>query len=241
MSTCAIGASSRRSTSSPGAEVPVAALPGAKTAKYSGPETKRLAGREIALIFERHRPRSARVRGGGLRSGRPRDLPRSLGSQLGHKEWPTPRACSVACSTLSSSAATPKPTSSARRTRRSAGLQRPHQRVAPDADARRFLPCRGERQAYDALSYAYVGDCRFNMAVAARHGGIDGADVRLVGPEVAAALRRCRVDRTGHRVAPPVPASPSPRCRRGCVGRRLRVTPMSGCRWASRRTCGPTA
>ena len=71
-------------------------------------------------------------------------------------------------------------------------VQRLDRRVAPDADARR-LPddARGEHKPYDEISYAFVGDCRFNMGRSLLvMGALMGSDVRLGGsPELCAARR----------------------------------------------------
>ena len=49
-----------------------------KAAKYGGYEQQRLAGKEIALIFEKSSTRTRDVvRGRRLRPGRPRHLPRA--------------------------------------------------------------------------------------------------------------------------------------------------------------------
>ena len=64
---------------------------------------------------------------------------------------------------------------------------------------------------YDALSYAFVGDCRFNMGRSLLvMGALMGADVRLAGPAIARARRTTssRSPRTSPRG--PARASPSP-------------------------------
>ena len=49
---------------------------------------------------------------------------------------------------------------------------------------------------YDALAYAFVGDCRFNMGRSLLvMGALMGADVRLAGPAIARPARRRRQDR----------------------------------------------
>jgi ornithine carbamoyltransferase len=60
---------------------------------------------------------------------------------------------------------------------------------------------------YDGLSYAYVGDCRFNMGRSLlAMGALMGADVRLVGPESlhpsddVVSIARDIASRTGARV-----------------------------------------
>ena len=92
---------------------------------------------------------------------------------------------------------------------------------------------------YDELTYAFVGDCRFNMGRSLLvMGALMGADVRLVGPRELwppddvvdhrpRARRPHRRDGHHHR-------------RRG--RRRARAstssTPTCGCRWARPRTSG---
>ena len=95
---------------------------------------------------------------------------------------------------------------------------------------------------YDRLSYAYVGDCRFNMGRSLLvMGALMGSDVRLAGPRRAAPAQGRRPARRGHR-------RPHRRPHHGDRrpgGRRRRAstssTPTSGSRWARPRTSGPTA
>ena len=64
---------------------------------------------------------------------------------------------------------------------------------------------------YDALTYAFVGDCRFNMGRSLLvMGALMGADVRLVRPARALAPRRRRHDRPRDRRPRPARRSPSP-------------------------------
>ena len=92
---------------------------------------------------------------------------------------------------------------------------------------------------YDALTYAFVGDCRFNMGRSLLvMGALMGADVRLAGPASLAPPDDVVEHREGHR-------QPHRRAGDDHRGRRRRrvagstsCTPTSGCRWASRRTCG---
>ena len=93
---------------------------------------------------------------------------------------------------------------------------------------------------YDALSYAFVGDCRFNMGRSLLvMGALMGADVRLAGAGHPAAARR----RGGHRPARSPrargPGSRSPRTPPRRSPGWTSSTPTCGCRWASPRTCGP--
>ena len=127
------------------------------------------------------------VRGRRVRSGRPRDLPRSVGlaARATRSRWPTRHGCSAACTTPSSSAATARPTS--RSWPQYAGVPvyngltdewHPTQMLAD------FLTMHeASGKPYDALAYAFVGDCRFNMGRSLLvMGALMGADVRLAGP-----------------------------------------------------------
>src|SRR6478609_6998448 len=84
-----------------------------KIAKYAGIESKRLDGKEIALIFEKTstRTRSA-FEVAAFDQGAHVTYLDPSGSQIGHKESVADTArCWVACTTASSTAATGKPTS----------------------------------------------------------------------------------------------------------------------------------
>ena len=93
---------------------------------------------------------------------------------------------------------------------------------------------------YDAIAYAFVGDCRFNMGRSLLvMGALMGGDVRLGGP-VRAATR----PRTSSTIANEI-ARPHRRADHDHRRRRARrcaastsSTPTSGSRWARRRTCG---
>ena len=122
-----------------------------KTAKYAGSEVKRLEGKEIALIFEKTstRTRSA-FEVAAFDQGAHVTYLDPSGSQLGHKESvaDTARVLGRMYDAIEFRGNAPSRRRGAGRLRRRPRLQRPDQRVAPDADARR-LPddARGERQA----------------------------------------------------------------------------------------------
>jgi len=128
-----------------------------KIAKYAGTEAQQLAGKEIALIFEKTstRTRSA-FEVGAFDQGAHVTYLDPSGSQLGHKE------------SIADTAAV---------------LGRMY-------DAIEF---RGNRQsdveelaahAGVPVSYAFVGDCRFNMGRSLLiMGALMGSDVRIAGPE----------------------------------------------------------
>ena len=122
-----------------------------KIAKYAGTEAKRLDGKEIALIFEKTstRTRSA-FEVAAFDQGAHVTYLDPSGSQLGHKESvaDTARVLGRMYDAIEFRGNEQTDVEELARVRRRAGLQRPDQRVAPDADARR-LPddARGERQA----------------------------------------------------------------------------------------------
>ena len=94
---------------------------------------------------------------------------------------------------------------------------------------------------YDALTYAFVGDCRYNMGRSLlAMGALMGADVRLAGPatlappdDVVKIARDIARGPDARSRSPTTPMRQSP----GWTS----CTPMCGCRWASRRMCGPSA
>ena len=164
-----------------------------KRAKYSGVEQNEPGGQEHrADLREDLHPHPLRVRGGGLRRGRPRDLhrpdvvaDRAQGVDEGHRARARPdvRRHRV-----------PRLRAGDRRgaggVRRGAGLQRAHRRVPPDADA--------GRRAHDdralptsrctEIAYAFVGDGRNNVANSLLLVGAKlGMDVRIGAPRDALA------------------------------------------------------
>ena len=65
-------------------------------------------------------------------------------------------------------------------------LQRPHRRMAPDADPRRLpdVPRAPRRSRSTRSSFCYLGDARFNMADSYLIGGAKlGMDVRIASPK----------------------------------------------------------
>ena len=96
---------------------------------------------------------------------------------------------------------------------------------------------------YDALAYAFVGDCRFNMGRSLLvMGALMGADVRLGGPAAA-----CTRPTTSWQLAEDIAAATGARDHhhrgRSSRGRRASTssTPTCGCRWARPRTSGTSA
>jgi ornithine carbamoyltransferase len=159
-----------------------------KAAKYAGTETRHLTGREIALIFEKSSTRTrcafevaTHDQGGTVTYLDP------SGSQLGHKESiaDTARVLGRMFDAIEFRGSAQD---DIEELARYAGVPvyngltnewHPTQMLAD------FLTM-GEwsHKPYDALAYAFVGDCRYNMGRSLLiMGALMGADVRLAGPE----------------------------------------------------------
>jgi ornithine carbamoyltransferase len=158
-----------------------------KLAKYAGTEVKRLEGKEIALIFEKTSTRtrssfevSAYDQGAHVTYLDP------SGSQIGHKESVADTAAVLGrlydaiefrgnaqtdVEALAEHAGVPVYN----------GLTNEWHPTQMLAD---FLTMHeASNKPYDALRYAYVGDCRFNMGRSLLvMGALMGSDVRLAGP-----------------------------------------------------------
>src|SRR5689334_24107174 len=158
-----------------------------KIAKYAGTEGKQLAGKEIALIFEKTstRTRSA-FEVASFDEGAHVTYLDPSGSQLGHKESIADTARVLGrmydgieyrgnrqadVESLAEHAGVPVYN----------GLTAEWHPTQMLAD---FLTMHEHsHKPYDALTYAYVGDCRFNMGRSLLvMGALMGADVRLAGP-----------------------------------------------------------
>jgi ornithine carbamoyltransferase len=158
-----------------------------KIAKYAGTEVKRLDGKEIALIFEKTstRTRSA-FEVAAFDQGAHVTYLDPTGSQLGHKESVADTArvlgrmydaiefrgnTQADVETLSEYAGVPVYN----------GLTDEWHPTQMLADFLTMHEASGK--PYDALAYAFVGDCRFNMGRSLLvTGALMGADVRLAGP-----------------------------------------------------------
>jgi ornithine carbamoyltransferase len=159
-----------------------------KLAKYAGTESKRLTGKEIALIFEKTstRTRSA-FEVAAFDQGAHVTYLDPTGSQLGHKESVADTARVLGrmydaiefrgnkqaeVETLAENAGVPVYN----------GLTdewHPTQMLADFLTMHEW-----SHKAYDELSYAFVGDCRFNMGRSLlAMGALMGSDVRLAGPK----------------------------------------------------------
>jgi ornithine carbamoyltransferase len=159
-----------------------------KLAKYAGTEAQHLVGKEIALIFEKTstRTRSAFEVGAYDQGAHVTYLDPS-GSQLGHKESVADTAAVLGrmydaiefrgnsqsdVEELSAHAGVPVYN----------GLTDEWHPTQMLAD---FLTMHeSSNKPYDTISYAFVGDCRFNMGRSLLvMGALMGSDVRLSGPE----------------------------------------------------------
>jgi ornithine carbamoyltransferase len=159
-----------------------------KTAKYAGTEVKRIEGKEIALIFEKTstRTRSA-FEVAAFDQGAHVTYLDPSGSQMGHKESVADTARVLGrmydaieyrganqadVETLSEYAGVPVYN----------GLTAEWHPTQMLADFLTMHEASGK--PYDGVTYAYVGDCRFNMGRSLLvMGAIMGSDVRLAGPK----------------------------------------------------------
>jgi len=182
-----------------------------KLAKYAGTEVKRLAGKEIALIFEKTstRTRSAFEVGAYDQGAHVTYLDPS-GSQLGHKESVADTAAVLGrmydaiefrgnrqaeVEALAAHAGVPVYN----------GLTDEWHPTQMLAD---FLTMHeSSHKPYDAITYAFAGDCRFNMGRSLLvMGALMGSDVRLAGPaelhppKDVVDLARQVAERTGARI-----------------------------------------
>jgi len=159
-----------------------------KLAKYAGTEAQNLVGKEIALIFEKSstRTRSA-FEVGAFDQGAHVTYLDPSGSQLGHKESIADTA-TVLGRMYDAIEFRGNHQSDVEELAANAGVPvyngltdewHPTQMLAD------FLTMHeASNKPYDAISYAFVGDCRFNMGRSLLiMGALMGSDVRLSGPE----------------------------------------------------------
>jgi ornithine carbamoyltransferase len=159
-----------------------------KLAKYAGTETRQLAGKEIALIFEKTstRTRSAFEVASYDQGAHVTYLDPS-GSQLGHKESIADTA-SVLGRMYDAIEFRGNKQADVEELAAHAGVPvyngltdewHPTQMLAD------FLTMHeASNKPYEAISYAFCGDCRFNMGRSLLvMGALMGSDVRLTGPE----------------------------------------------------------
>jgi ornithine carbamoyltransferase len=159
-----------------------------KTAKYAGNEAKRLEGKEIALIFEKTSTRTrSSFEVAAFDQGAHVTYLDPSGSQMGHKESVADTArvlgrmydaieyrgdTQVHVEELAANAGVPVYN----------GLTAEWHPTQMLAD---FLTMHeASHKHYEEISYAFVGDCRFNMARSLLvMGALMGSDVRLGGPK----------------------------------------------------------
>jgi ornithine carbamoyltransferase len=158
-----------------------------KMAKYAGFEGKRLAGKEIALIFEKTstRTRSA-FEVAAYDEGAHVTYLDPSGSQLGHKESIADTASVLgrmydAIEFRGNHQADVEALAAHAHVPVYNGLTDEWHPTQMLAD---FLTMHeASNKPYDAISYAFVGDCRFNMGRSPLvMGALMGSDVRLAGP-----------------------------------------------------------
>jgi ornithine carbamoyltransferase len=158
-----------------------------KLAKYAGTETKRLTGKEIALIFEKSSTRTrSSFEVASYDQGAHVTYLDPSGSQLGHKESIADTAAVLGriydaiefrgneqsdVEELAAHAGVPVYN----------GLTNEWHPTQMLAD---FLTMgESSNKPYDQIAYAYMGDCRFNMGRSLLvMGALMGSDVRLAGP-----------------------------------------------------------
>jgi ornithine carbamoyltransferase len=158
-----------------------------KLAKYAGTERPRLTGREIALIFEKTstRTRSA-FEVASFDQGAHVTYLDPTGSQLGHKESIADTASVLgrmydAIEFRGSAQADVEELAAYAGVPVYNGLTAEWHPTQMLAD---FLTMHeSSHKPYDTISYAFVGDCRFNMGRSLLiMGALMGSDVRLAGP-----------------------------------------------------------
>ena len=158
-----------------------------KLAKYAGTETRQMASREIALIFAKTstRTRSAFEVAAYDQGAHVTYLDPS-GSQLGHKESIADTAAVLgrmydAIEYRGNSQADVEELAAHASVPVYNGLTDEWHPTQMLAD---FLTMHeASHKPYDALTYAFVGDCRFNMGRSLLvTGALMGSDVRLAGP-----------------------------------------------------------
>lgn len=159
-----------------------------KTAKYAGTETQRLLGKEIALIFEKTSTRTrSSFEVASFDQGAHVTYLDPSGSQIGHKESVADTARVLGrmydaieyrgssqedVETLAKYSGVPVYN----------GLTAEWHPTQMLADFLTMGEASGK--AYDDISYAYMGDCRFNMGRSLLvTGALLGSDVRLCGPK----------------------------------------------------------
>jgi ornithine carbamoyltransferase len=182
-----------------------------KSAKYAGTETAHLAGKNIALIFEKTstRTRSAFEVGAYDQGAHVTYLDPS-GSQLGHKESIADTA-SVLGRMYDAIEFRGTAQADVEELAAHAGVPVYNGLTAewhPTQMLADFLTMHeSSHKPYDQIGYAFVGDCRFNMGRSLLvTGALMGADVRLAGPAElhppadVVAIAREKAEETGAKI-----------------------------------------
>ena len=158
-----------------------------KMAKYAGFETQRLAGKEIALIFEKTSTRTrSSFEVAAYDQGAHVTFLDPSGSQLGHKESIADTAA-VLGRIYDAIEFRGSRQADVEELARHAGVPVYNGLTAewhPTQMLADFLTMHeASGKPYDRIAYAYAGDCRFNMGRSLLvTGALLGSDVRLVGP-----------------------------------------------------------
>ena len=158
-----------------------------KSAKYAGTETARLSGKNIALIFEKTSTRTrASFEVAAYDQGAHVTYLDPSGSQLGHKESIADTAAVLgriydAIEYRGSAQAEVEELAQHAGVPVYNGLTAEWHPTQMLAD---FLTMHeASNKPYDAIAYAFTGDCRFNMGRSLLvMGALMGSDVRLAGP-----------------------------------------------------------
>ena len=215
-----------------------------KIEKREQREVRHLAGRSIALIFEKDSTRTrigfevaAYDQGAHVTylgpSGQPR---RQEGIGQGHGPCPRPRLRRHRVPRLP-----PGGRGGARGLLRRAGLQRPHRRGSPDPGPGRppHRSASTSRSPLGDVAMAYVGDAHSNMGDELLMGcATMGMDLRIVAPRAVWPHEEFLAWAAGRVPSTAAPGSRSPRTSRRASAVPTSSTRTCGSRWASRRRSG---
>jgi ornithine carbamoyltransferase len=182
-----------------------------KSAKYAGTETPRLTGKEIALIFEKTSTRTrSSFEVAAFDQGAHVTYLDPSGSQLGHKESiaDTARVLGRMYDAIEYRGNRQADVESLAEHAGVPGYNGLTDEWHPTQMLADFLTMHeASHKPYDAISYAFMGDCRFNMGRSLLvMGALMGGDVRLAGPKElqppkdVSDLAEQIADRTGARI-----------------------------------------
>ncbi len=214
-----------------------------KSAKYAGTETAQLSGKNIALIFEKTSTRTrASFEVAAYDQGAHVTYLDPSGSQLGHKESIADTAA-VLGRIYDAIEYRGNAQADVEELAQHAGVPVYNGLTAewhPTQMLADFLTMHeASNKPYDAIAYAFTGDCRFNMGRSLLvMGALMGSDVRLAGP-VSCTRPRMSSRSLKTSLAAPARASPSPTTPQKPSPAPTSSTPTCGCQWASLKTSGP--